>query len=337
MNLYLNRYSLLNKKLTFSLFLIFCGVGSLFLHVEMSQASEKVKLALNWKAEPQFGGFYAAALNKEFTQRGLDVEILEGGSGTPTVQMLANNKVDFAIVSAEEIILSRQNNPEHPVTALFATYQTNPQAILTHAENKYTNLVDVLKSQEGILSAQSGLTYVAFLKQKYKGQIKTKWVPYLGGISQFLSNKKLSQQCFFNSEPLAAEKAGAKAQVFLIAESGFNPYTTVLATQSERLKDLERKKVVEKIIQAVRAGWESYLKDPEPTNKYMAQINKTMDLETFNKSARLQIKLIETSSSSKNSKEPPLGTMDLERWKTLVQQMRDLQLLKRDVPPESLF
>ncbi len=51
----------------------------------------KIRLALNWKPDPQFGGFYAAPYDKH----GLDVEILPGGAGTPTVQS------DWRLDSAE--------------------------------------------------------------------------------------------------------------------------------------------------------------------------------------------------------------------------------------------
>jgi len=47
-----------------------------------------VKLALNWKPDPQFGGFYAAEKLGLFQKEGLTVEILPGGAGTPTVQMV---------------------------------------------------------------------------------------------------------------------------------------------------------------------------------------------------------------------------------------------------------
>src|SRR5690349_23770533 len=39
----------------------------------------KLQLALNWKAEPEFGGFYAAKLAGYFEKRGLNVDITEGG------------------------------------------------------------------------------------------------------------------------------------------------------------------------------------------------------------------------------------------------------------------
>src|ERR1700684_3655251 len=67
--------------------------------------SGRIKLALNWKPEPEFGGFYAAP----YAKYGLDVDILPGGAGTPTVQMVGAGSVDFGIVSADEIILARSH------------------------------------------------------------------------------------------------------------------------------------------------------------------------------------------------------------------------------------
>ncbi|WP_413291522.1 ABC transporter substrate-binding protein [Bdellovibrio sp. HCB337] len=287
----------------------------------------KTKLALNWKAEPQFGGFYTAQINGEFKKRGLDVEILEGGSGTPTVQMLGANKVDYAIVSAEEIILAQDRGSK--IVGLFATYQTNPQAIMTHEARGFKTLKDVFAS-EGVLSVQSGLSYAQFLLKKYP-QPKVKVVPYLGGITNFVKDPQYSQQCFFTSEPLLAEKAGLKTKTFLVSEEGFNPYTTVVAVSAETLK--KDPKTSKAMIDAIRAGWEEYLKNPEPTNKHMAGINKSMDAETFAKSATAQKSLIETTET----KQKGLGFMSEQRWQDLITQLKDLKIIKKSLNPKDLY
>lgn len=300
---------------------------SFLLASSVSFGATKVKLALNWKAEPQFGGFYTAQLNGEFKKRGLDVEILEGGSGTPTVQMLGANKVDFAIVSAEEIIVAQDRGSS--ITGLFATYQTNPQAIMTHAESNFKSLKEVFGS-EGVLAIQSGLSYAQFLLKKYP-QPKAKVVPYLGGITNFTKDPKYSQQCFFTSEPLIAEKAGLKVKTFLVSDEGFNPYTTVVAVHSETLK--KDPKTAKAMVEAVRAGWQEYLKNPEPTNKLMAGINKAMDAETFTKSAAAQVALIETAET----KQKGLGLMTNERWQSLISQLKELKIIKKDLKPSDLY
>ncbi|MBC7370331.1 MAG: ABC transporter substrate-binding protein [Bdellovibrionaceae bacterium] len=286
-----------------------------------------MKLTLNWKAEPQFGGFYAAKLNNEFKKRNLEVEIIEGGSGTPTVQMLAAGKTDFAIVSSEEILIARDRGAD--VKAVFAVYQTNPQAIMTHAEKNYASLKDVFNN-EGTLSMQSGLSYAQFLLKKYPNP-KVKIVPDSGGITLFKTKSDHSQQCFFTSEPLLAESAGLKVKTFLVSEEGFNPYTTVVAVSEATLK--KSPNMVKTFSEAVRAGWQAYLKDPEPTNKFMSGLNKAMDSATFTRSAAAQKNLIETEENKSNG----LGTMTAKRWFQLTTQMKDLGLIKKTQKASDLY
>lgn len=288
--------------------------------------SDDVTLALNWKAEPEFGGFYAAQIHEFYKKNNLNVTIQEGGSGTPTVQMLANNKVDFAIVSADELILSQDRNSKNKTIALFAVYQKSPYIIMTHAEKNFATLKDVWNSQ-GVLAMQAGLPYYQYLVNKW-GKPKVKIVPYMGGVANFVNDKNFSQQGFISIEPVTAEKAGAKTKNFIIADEGFNPYLVVLATTEKNLK--EKPDLVQRLVRATRLGWAEYLKNPTPTNKHMAGLNKALDLETFEKGAKLQIPLIQTSQGE-------LGAMTSERWKTLSQQLLDLKLIKTISPAETYF
>lgn len=291
-------------------------------------AVEKVSLALNWKPEPQFGGFYAAELAGFYKKNGLEVKILPGGAGTPVVQMVAAGKVDFGIASADEVILSRARGSK--VVALFAVYQTNPQGIMTHADRGFETIADVFNS-EGFLAIQKGLPYALFLTQKYP-KAKVKMVPYAGGVSNFLNDSKLSQQCFVTAEPLLVEKVGKEkgivAKTFLVSDAGYNPYTTVLITRSDLVKD--RTKMVKSLVESVRAGWRHYLDHPEKTNPLLLSLNKTMDIETLTESAKRQKPLIETQETIRNG----LGSMTEARWKKLAEQLKDLKLI-REVPEMS--
>lgn len=279
--------------------------------------AQKVTLALNWKAEPQFGGFYEAKFGGEFQKVGLDVQILEGGSGTPTVQLAASGKVDFAIVAGDELLISRDRGSD--LVALFAVYQTAPQGLMTHQERGFQSIKDLFES-EGTLALQKGLPYSLYLAKKFP-KTKVKWVPYSGGIGQFAADKKHSQQCFVTSEPLIAEKQGLKIKTFLIADEGFNPYTTVVVT---RRKFFEAKPdVVKKMYAALLKSWSSYTKDPKATNLKMAELNRAMDLKTFEESARAQKPLVQVKDQ--------IGTMTEERWKTLSEQLYELKLIRSKV------
>jgi NitT/TauT family transport system substrate-binding protein len=294
--------------------------------VASSASADSLTLALNWKAEPQFGGFYAARTSGAYAKNGIDVTIIEGGSGTPTIQVLGAGKVDYAIVSADEVVISHDRGAKN-VVALFATYQTNPQGIMTHKERGFASLEQVLKS-DGTLLWQAGLPYAQFLTKKY-GPLVVKTAPYLGGIGNFRTDPHLSQQCFVTSEPLAARRAGLDVETFLVAQSGYNPYTTVLVTTRDHLARSPDE--VKRFVTAVRAGWQAYLDDPAPTNAVMAQLNKAMDPQTFRDSAAAQIELIRTKDIT------TLGEMSLARWQTLIDQLAELKIIKGSIDAQALF
>ncbi len=285
---------------------------------------KKLTLQLNWKPEPQFGGFYAAP----FEKHGLSVEVREGGVGTPTVQMVATRQVPFGVVSADEVVLNRAQGGD--VVALFAVYQTNPQGLMTRASRGFTDIGDIFRN-EGTVAMQQGLPYANFLKNKY-GFDKVRIVPSPGGdLSVFKSDEKYTMQCFVTSEPLAAKKAGIDARTFLIADAGYNPYTTVLVTHGDYLR--EHPDVVRKVTDAAREGWRAYLADPAPTNEAMHKRNASMDLATFAESAAAQKPLIETDETAKNG----IGSMTLDRWRTLATQLADLQFMSSASDATKMF
>jgi NitT/TauT family transport system substrate-binding protein len=304
-------------------------VAVLFLTLNWASpaSAEKIQLVLNWKAEPEFGGFYAAETSGAFKKQGLDVEILQGGAGTPVVQMIAAGKVDFGIVSADEIVIAQANGKD--VLGLFAVFQTNPQGIMTHAERGFKNISDLFAS-DGILALQKGLPYAKFLLEKHK-TIKAKIVPYAGGVGLFLADAKYSQQCFVMAEPLEAAKKKAKVKTFLVADEGYNPYTAVLATRGEVWK--KNPKLVKSLVEAVRAGWREYIAQPDQANKVMAELNKSIDVATFKEITLAQLPLLESADTKANG----IGHMTEARWLALTQQLRDMKLIEKSPSVNALF
>lgn len=288
--------------------------------------TQPLVLALNWKPEPQFGGFYTAQVAGYYKDSGLDVKIVEGGSGTPTIQMLLAGKVDYAIVSGDEVVIAHARGGSD-IVALFATYQTNPQGIMTHAASGFKSIDEVMHT-EGVLLWQSGLPYAQYLKKKY-APLTVVTAPYLGGIGNFQNDPKVAQQCFVTSEPLAAAAAGLKVKTFLVADSGYNPYTTVLVTRRERWKNSPAE--VKSMVDAVRRGWDAYLQDPTSTNAAMSNLNKAMSAQTFAESAQAQEALIKTSTTQR------VGNMTHERWQTLADQLLDIRVIQQSVSVGDLF
>lgn len=277
-------------------------------------APVRVKLALNWVPEPEFGGFYAAVESGYFREEGIDVEILKGGSGVPVVQMLAAGQVDFALTGADEVL--EVANKGVSLVPLFAAYQTSPAGILAHASR--TSLADVFS--HGTVALAPGLAASLFLKKKY-GFEKVKVVPYDGGVARFMADEEYSQQCYVTSEPIAVRRKGGTSKVFLLADEGFNAYSTLLVTSRAAVE--KRGDLVARFVRATRRGWQRYLEDPGPANAVMAKLNPAMDLESFAEVAAAQKPLIENDDTRAKG----LGSMRRDRWETLSKQLVELGIL----------
>lgn len=289
-------------------------------------ASGKIAIALNWKPEPEFGGLFEAQRAGAFEKRGLSVE-LTGGPGAPVVQMVEAGKVEFGIAAADEVLLARDRGSD--IVAVFATYQTNPQGIMVHASRGLEALAEVFAAG-GTLAVEPGVAYTKYLEKHYDLS-KMKIVPYGYSIAPFLNDTDMAQQVFVTAEPIAARRQGTDPQVFLIAESGFDPYAAVVVTTGARVRG-DTKRVVD-FVAALREGWNAYLVDPTLANAQMGALNKEMDAETFRLAADAQEPLIEDAYT----KQEGVGAMSLERWTTLGQQLRALGLLDKEPVPADCF
>jgi len=284
----------------------------------------KIRFALNWKPEPEFGGFYAAS----YAQHGLDVDLLPGGAGTPTVQMVGAGSAEFGIVEADELVVARARGND--VVAVFAAFQDNPLALMAHASQRFTEIGDIFKKNV-TLAVQRGLPYARLLEKQYSFS-KVKVVPSPGGdLTAFLHDPTFVQQVFLTSEYLTAKRDRADAQVFPISAAGFNPYSGAVATSGDYLR--RNPNTVKAMVAAMREGWRAYLDNPQPTNQRMNQLNPSMALGAFAETAEAQKPLIENEEAQRNG----LGSMTRQRWLTLISQLEELGDLPKLPSPDDCF
>ena len=289
-----------------------------------------VTVQLNWLPEPEFGGIYAALEDGLFAAAGLDVTILKGGPDVPAVPMTASGRVTFGVAAADEVVSLRAKGAD--IVAVFATYQTSPQAIMVRADRPVDG-IPALLAQGGTLIAQPGLAYLKHLKRAY-GLERTRIVPYgSGALAQFLDPKRgdVAMQCFVFAEPIAARARGVEPKVFLIADTGFDPYTAVVVVRGDWLR--ANRELVARFVGALREGWARYLADPGPTNAVMARLNTAMDLATFAAGARAQEALIAGGDAASRG----LGVMTEARWAKLAGQLLELGVVDRPVPAADCF
>ncbi|MBL7714189.1 MAG: ABC transporter substrate-binding protein [Bdellovibrionales bacterium] len=299
-------------------------ISFLLFFLQSTAFASDLELALNWKPEPEFGGFYLANLKGLDAKKGIQLKIVPGGAGQPVAQMLANGKVPLGIVSADEVLMARDRGAD--LVAIFAVYQTSPVGLMTHEEKGFKSLEDFFKS-DSTLAIQKGMPAAVFMERKY-GYGKVKVVPYQGGVGGFIRDKNFAQQCFVTSEPLLAKKQGAKPKTFLVSESGFDPYVEVVAAKGEFVR--KNPKLIQDLVEIFQAGWAAYQEDFEETNKVMNGLNPAMTLEVFNESAKVQKPFVQPVGSK-------IGTMKLERWQKFADQLFEMKLISKKAKAQEAF
>ena len=89
---------------------------------------QKVTLALNWVPEPEFGGFYEGVLGGHYAQAGFDVEIMAGGPGAPSLELLQSGKAQAAISAGDDLLLKRAKGIQ--AIGVWPAFQDAPNGLM---------------------------------------------------------------------------------------------------------------------------------------------------------------------------------------------------------------
>ncbi len=228
-----------------------------------------VRLALNWVPEPEFGGFYEAQLSGGYAAAGFEVEIIAGGPGAPTLELLESGKAEAAITVADDLLLKRQRGLK--AVAAWPALQTSPLGLLAHRSLGATSIAALGETPDVTVAIELGGPFHTFLWQRHGWEGKVEAVPYGGSVGPFLSDPRMVQQAYITSEPCVAKARGADA-VFLDArEAGWNPYGVVLAFADPPPT------WAGEFVTATHAGWEAYLADPSRADAEIARLNPELD------------------------------------------------------------
>ena len=96
------------------------------------------------------------------------------------------------------------------------------------------------------------------MKNNFKGFLDEQYKPYTFNPAPFIADKKSAQQGYLTSEPYEIEKqAGWAPKVFLIADAGYGPYSTMITTTQPMLD--KKPEVVQRFVDASIEGWYNYL------------------------------------------------------------------------------
>ncbi len=220
-----------------------------------AQTLDKVSFGTNWLAEAEHGGHYQALADGTYRRYGLDVTIVPGGPQVNNRILLPVGRLDF-YMSANTLQGFDAVEQNIPTLAVAAMFQKDPQILMAHPGEGIEKFED-LKKLTLFISKEGLASYFQWLKADFgfsEAQVK----PYTSNPQPFLADKKSAMQGYLTSEPYAVEKvAGFKPKVFLIADQGFNSYSTLIETRRDLVE--KRPDVVQRFVDASIIGWYNYI------------------------------------------------------------------------------
>ena len=290
------------------------------------QTLDKVSFGTNWVAEAEHGGFFQAVADGTYQKYGLDVTIVPGGPNSNNRMLLIAGKLDF-FMSANTLQSFDAVTNKVPLVTVAAVFQKDPQVFLTHPEVKISKLED-LKPLTLLVSKEGVASYFQWLKSEY-GFSESRVKPYTFNSQPFIVNKQSAMQGYVTSEPYAVEKAaGFKPNVVLLADYGFNAYSTLIETRTEIVD--KKPDLVQRFVDASMIGWYNYLYgDNSPANAMIKKLNPEMtdELLKYSTAKMKEYGIVDSGDTLKDG----IGAMNDARVASFFDKMVRAGVVRRDI------
>lgn len=235
----------------------FALAGAMVLGTGPALALDEVTFGTNWLAQAEHGGYYQAVADGTYEKYGLKVTIRQGGPQAANRTLLIAEQIEFYMGGnmLEGLDAVKQGVPTVTVAAIF---QKDPQILMAHPDQGVENFTDLAKLPTIFMGKDGFITYFAWMKSAFPGFKDEQYKPYTFNPGPFIADPQSAQQGYLTSEPFEVERqAGWKPQIFLLADQGFDTYSTTIDTQ-KKLVD-EKPDLVQRFVDASIVGWYNYL------------------------------------------------------------------------------
>jgi NitT/TauT family transport system substrate-binding protein len=293
---------------------------------DSSAKLDKVSFGTNWVAEAEHGGFFQAVADGTYKRYGLDVTIVSGGPNDNNRMLLIAGKIDFFMAANTLMSFDGVTN-NVPVVSVAAIFQKDPQVLLTHPETKAAKLDD-LKPLTLFVSKDGMGSYFQWLKSEY-GFSDKNVRPYNFNPQPFIATAQSAMQGYVTSEPYAVEKAaGFKPGILLLADYGFNTYSTLIETRTDVI--IKKPDLVQRFVDASIIGWYNYLYgDNSAANAMIKKLNPEMtdELLAYSIAKMKEYGIVDSGDTLKNG----IGAMTDERVTSFFDKMVRAGVVKPDI------
>jgi NitT/TauT family transport system substrate-binding protein len=274
-------------------------------------APTPITVQLVWTHQAQFAGLYAADQKGYYEGEGLAVTFLEGGPSGGQADSLLSGAAQFAITSADVLLIARSQGKG--VRAVALDYRRSPRVYVALAESGITRPQDfvgrtIAVNRDARPGLETLMRRVGVSPEQYTVVIST---PDLG---PFYSSEVQVRQVYLTNEVITMRAAGHEINIIYPDDYGIHNYGDALLASDKLIAD--DPELVLRFVRATLNGWTYAVEHPAEIGAMVKKYKPDADVGLQNDQMAASLPLVNTG-------EDHIGWMKAETWAGMEKNLLD--------------
>ena len=278
-----------------------------------------IKVQLGTTPSVRFSGLYAADQKGFFLAEGLSVTFAAAEPGTDPVQSVVQGHAQFAVASADQLILARAAGA--PVVAVATIFRRSPVVFISLAEKRITRPRDfagkAIRAPVALLPSLHAMLARAGVPVGYYTVVNAPADP-----ATFARGDVPVWGAFVYGFVVALQLSGYKVNMIFPDDYGVHFYGDTLFTTDENVAN--RGVMVSRFVRAALRGWTYAMENVSEMPLMVKKYEPTADV-------KLQIAQMAATLPLVNTGEDHIGWMRPEIWAGMERTLREQGVLSKKI------
>ena len=288
-----------------------------------------VQLMLDWSANTNHTGLYAAKDLGYYEEEGLNVSIVQPGAGGSDA-LVASGKADFGVSYQESVTLARTQGV--PLVSIAAVIQHNTSGFAAPVDRGIKKAADFEGKTYGGWGSPVEEAVMKSIMEKDNADVGKVKIVNMGDADFFTAVKRDIDFAwiFYAWTGMEAELRGEKLDMIYVKDyaEALDYYTPVLVTSEKMIQ--EDPELVKAFMRATAKGYDYAIKQPEKAAELLSKAVPDLDKEL--------VKASQAWLSPKYQDDAPRwGEQKTEVWKGYADWMYERKLLDKPLEADKAF
>ena len=290
---------------------------------------QEVQVVLDWSANTNHTGLYAARDLGYYEEEGLNVKIVQPGAGGSDA-MVASGKADFGVSYQESVTLARTQGV--PLVSIAAVIQHNTSGFAAPADRNIKTAADFEGKAYGAWGSTIEEAMMKSIMEQDNADISKVKMINMGDADFFTAVKRDIDFAwiFYAWTGIEAELRGDKIDMIYVKDYAeeLDYYTPVLVTSESRIAD--DPELVKAFMRATAKGYQYAIDEPEQAAELLTKAVPELDKELVLASQKWLSPKYQDDAAR-------WGEQKAEVWKNYADWLYDRQLLEKPLEADKAF